>query len=590
MKESISNHGTFIVISDFNYGKWSIAEKISSYLDEYDIIYLLGDATNPKNEGTLSGKEGIQLLIEIMELTKKYPRRIVYMPGNHDEMLYDYAIHSDTNIGHLMEDSLNENDGVETIRSISELMMTNQQVFNELMIWLGSLPLQRTHVYDNQKYALAHAFFNKNIYEENPNFSLQDLYASHGEYYDISSIYSQILWYKKGQSYSPADVPVDFIEIIGHAPINYREEQNLDLANSEGRMTKVICVGDGLAYQNNEMLENIDENESKAETNFYNSSSQPKIYSEYEHSLFLKAVEATIKKYGIEQLKWILINCIFSDDDKWYMPFTRPERFYIENIEIEKIKKMICDYSPKGEKDQDSIIENFIKAVSKMFIKRETPITATEEPLDITKEMLKILDEVATPQEQEIDITFEGKTYTFREYIIKIMPSLCTAGRMTKDGLLIRLSGKWINFRDCIERAILEYKRVNEEIQQSLTKDERQTDKITSKLIQILNKIATPQEQEEVMIFGGNEYKLKDYITEIIPHKFELDLEQERLLINIGEWTDFETYLKKIILGYRREKAIELVSKSKHYSEVQRRDLIDEISGGLVTSGNHKIL
>ena len=81
--------GSFVVISDFHAIKWPLEKVKDYYLNEYDKIFILGDATDRGEDW--QGTGGIELLQEIKELSDKYPNRVVYIPGNHDVSLYDYA-------------------------------------------------------------------------------------------------------------------------------------------------------------------------------------------------------------------------------------------------------------------------------------------------------------------------------------------------------------------------------------------------------------------------------------------------------------------------------------------------------------------
>ena len=85
--------GSFVAISDFHSYRWPLEKVKDHYLNEYETIYILGDATDrgEKEDGT----GGLDLLFKIRELTKKYPNRVFYIPGNHDEFLYGYGKYKD---------------------------------------------------------------------------------------------------------------------------------------------------------------------------------------------------------------------------------------------------------------------------------------------------------------------------------------------------------------------------------------------------------------------------------------------------------------------------------------------------------------
>ena len=85
--------GSFVVVSDFHSYDWPLEKVKEYYLDEYETIYILGDVTD---RGELfDGSGGVDLLRRIKELSDMYPGRIVYVPGNHDDFLYQYAKYND---------------------------------------------------------------------------------------------------------------------------------------------------------------------------------------------------------------------------------------------------------------------------------------------------------------------------------------------------------------------------------------------------------------------------------------------------------------------------------------------------------------
>ena len=87
--------GSFVAISDFHSYRWPLEKVKDHYLNEYETIYILGDATDRGEYSDGSG--GISLLLEIKKLSEQYPGRIVYLPGNHDDFLYQYAKYDDYN-------------------------------------------------------------------------------------------------------------------------------------------------------------------------------------------------------------------------------------------------------------------------------------------------------------------------------------------------------------------------------------------------------------------------------------------------------------------------------------------------------------
>lgn len=464
------NNGSFVTVSDFHSNAWPL-EKIQFYLNEYDVTYILGDATdrgNDKVSNVLNGKGGLKILLDIMDLSKKYPGRIIYIPGNHDEFLYDYAAHKNTQIGQDMLSSLYYNHGADTVKDIDNLEKTNPKRFHELINWLGSLPLQRTHTYKGQTYSLAHAFFNQNIYRKNPNFSLEDLYRSHNGIYNGNSPYSQIIWYRKKEGiynmenpYNKEDVPADTTIIIGHTPIQYREGENLDLRNCKGGITKVICVDGGIAYQTAHDVMLKYEGGSRQPIGTLlglhkekNLRTKEITYTEDELNRLKKAAIATIQKYGAHQIEFVIIECIYKGRKDWFAPFTRPERFDIENIDIQKVKKMIESYSRPGENNPKVLANNFINAINIEMVKTEPVKIKKDNKEELISKSLEILNKIATEEEQSIIVVHKGERYTLRDYVIKVMPNFYIKGQ-----LKIKSKGTLIDFTTFIENILIKNRK-----------------------------------------------------------------------------------------------------------------------------------
>ena len=238
---------SFVVLSDFHAIKWPLEKVKDYYLNEYDKIFILGDATDRGEDW--QGTGGIELLQEIKELSDKYPNRVIYIPGNHDVLLYDYAKYKDEDGKNLIE----INGGYETIEEIDRLKRNNPEQAQKLIEWLGRLPMQRMHEYNNQKYALAHAFFNQWLYDNKPNFSLEHLHEQKKKYGRNDEHYKYLLdvvWFRKNKdNYNPLDLPQnDVIEIVGHTPLSYRGSNSLDLERKDGSMLKVYCVDGGISF------------------------------------------------------------------------------------------------------------------------------------------------------------------------------------------------------------------------------------------------------------------------------------------------------------------------------------------------------
>lgn len=461
--------GSFVVVSDFHSNRWPVDEKIPKYLKEYDVIYILGDATDRGNDergNVLSGDGGIQLLLDIMDLCKKHKGRIVYIPGNHDELLYNYAAHRETELGATMGQHLAHPGvkGAETVKDIDNLRKENPHRFYELIEWLGSLPIQRKHTHKGKTYSLAHAFFNQQIYEQDPNYSLESLFSDiilkyHG-IYNANYKETQILWFRKGNKdyYSPEDVPTDSVEIIGHTPIQQRNGLNLDLKNSNGGITRVICVDGGIAYQqkSNEMLKYVGGNDRAVNTvttyDIKRSDQDETPIQSNKDIRFINAVAATIENLGIDQARWLITEWIFKDKPNWYLTFSEDQRSLIEDIKLEEAKEIILSYSSSKSSNPEIIAYEFIKEIIKKYGLNIQTMNRTKESL--IDESLELLGQIATTEEQHIIIKHQEKEYTLRDYVQYVMPDYYLDNQ-----LIIKTNGSFISFTDFIEGILNQYRK-----------------------------------------------------------------------------------------------------------------------------------
>ena len=174
-----------------------------------------------------------------MELSKKYPDKVIYIPGNHDHMLYKYMLDGSEKY------DIFRNGGRNTILKIKELNKSNKPLYDELFDWLGSLPIQRIHEYNGQKYALAHALFNQRIYDENKDLTLKDLYDLS---YTTRQKIKNIVWFRKDEGfYGRSELPdKDTIMVVGHTPYQLRKNKSLNLINDKFEEITVHSVDGGI--------------------------------------------------------------------------------------------------------------------------------------------------------------------------------------------------------------------------------------------------------------------------------------------------------------------------------------------------------
>ena len=236
---------SFVAISDLHSNKEAM-KKIYKYIDEGYKVVILGDVTDrgPYGDGT----GGLDMLLEIKELSDS--GKVIYIPGNHDELLYGYAISRNDDVAYSYADTISYNGGTATLADINQLRCEEPYKFKKLINWLGNLPIQRVYEVDGQKYCFAHALFNQKIYDTNPLFSLSDFYNLKD--YNYNSRYAQIFWFRKYEDdYRKDELPSkDSIMIIGHTPQDNLEEDDFNLIDSNGDTIEVRNVDGGLARGN----------------------------------------------------------------------------------------------------------------------------------------------------------------------------------------------------------------------------------------------------------------------------------------------------------------------------------------------------
>ena len=251
---------SFVVISDFHGFDYPVDKIINHYLDEYEYIYILGDATDrgPRNDGSGS----LDVLLKIKELSELYPGRVIYIPGNHDSFI----------VGHEKNDirstySMNFNKGSATVLELDDLKKNNFSKYSSLIDWLSHLPMQRVHMFEGQLYALAHAFFDNNLYHLYPDYCLEDHFRK-GSSFEVGE---RVLWFRKSDLFSRGETiadekvkvrerkyvksalpPSNVIVVIGHSKTNANSREH-DLVNRSGDKVTIHCVDGGIAY-NGDML------------------------------------------------------------------------------------------------------------------------------------------------------------------------------------------------------------------------------------------------------------------------------------------------------------------------------------------------
>lgn len=250
INKNIDREKSFVAVSDFHSFRYPFDKVKNYYLKEYDVTYILGDATDRGADGCGTG--GIQLLVDIMRTAKENPGKLVYIPGNHDEFLLGYLRKKHKVDGYYSYDylaSLYRNGGEKTIEDINRLEREDPCTFRELVEWLGKQPLQRTHTFRGKEYVFGHAIFNQRLYDLNPNYSLNDYFVE-GQYSECRRMANDVLWFRKDRNrYNQQEMPTsDKIMVVGHTRVDKTKQRNMNVLDYRGREVKVCCVDGGVSY------------------------------------------------------------------------------------------------------------------------------------------------------------------------------------------------------------------------------------------------------------------------------------------------------------------------------------------------------
>ncbi len=238
VKMNKEDDGNFVVLSDFHNTTWPLDKIANYYVNEVDKIYILGDATDRGSEG--NGKGSVEMLLAIKNLTERYPGKVEYLAGNHDQMLYNYMK------GNPMgEEFLKANKQDETIKEVENLKKYDMKTFGELKEFLGSRKLQAVHNYNGKKYCLAHALFNQKLFDSNPNLTLEKCSELSKED-NINSFMT--LWFRDKNpqlnTYNPKDMPSDdnAVMVVGHTP----DREEFEVFNAYGNTIHAYVVDGGV--------------------------------------------------------------------------------------------------------------------------------------------------------------------------------------------------------------------------------------------------------------------------------------------------------------------------------------------------------
>lgn len=125
--------------------------------------------------------------------------------------------------------------------------LKNRVSKNELIDWLGRQPIQQKTNINNIDYALAHAYFDDDLYQYDKNFNLEkglQLELDGRSDNNILNKFRTVMWYRERDSrtkYSEVTFPDGCLMVVGHTP-----QREINLSNFESNANhQVIYVDTG---------------------------------------------------------------------------------------------------------------------------------------------------------------------------------------------------------------------------------------------------------------------------------------------------------------------------------------------------------
>ena len=199
------NHNGLYIVSDF-HGENKALEKVKEKINIGNKVIILGDATD-------RGENGLEILEDIMNIQKGLDeRRIEYIPGNHDEFLYEALYNgmrefeSTRDIKTLQRDGIKEcesflqnstaikNGLTSTYKKLKQMLATEPQKVYELGKWLEEQPLLRIEYDNGKRYALGHAAFDMDVFLK--QYTLKNYYESRTKDAELYEKMRLCLWYR----------------------------------------------------------------------------------------------------------------------------------------------------------------------------------------------------------------------------------------------------------------------------------------------------------------------------------------------------------------------------------------------------------
>lgn len=231
-----------IAVSDIhgNIEKWNAIKRLAQENPNVKLL-ILGDAID-------RGGYGIEILLQIKELCDQ--GRAEYLPGNHDTFLYNYVkarellsnpfgksknqTSSATYIAKREQLQLERNGGETTLNSLRKFTQIVEMELKkgnisrnikseELIDWLGEQPIQKKMDINNRRFAIAHAYFDDELYNIDKNFNLKKALQLEicGKGQTALNTFRTIMWYRENDSrthYAPVTFPKGCVMVVGHTP------------------------------------------------------------------------------------------------------------------------------------------------------------------------------------------------------------------------------------------------------------------------------------------------------------------------------------------------------------------------------------
>ncbi len=236
-----------IVIGDLhsNVQRWNIV-RTKLQQDPNLKVIILGDAMD-------RGEYGVEILLQIKELSDN--GRVQYLPGNHDEFAYNCIKaeldgFTQSGLYNRAKWELLNNKGTTTYQKLTNFSQTvNNALQNgyiskninihQFMDWLGNQPVQVTAHQGECDYALAHAFFDAQLYEYDKNFNLNKAFElqKNGHTTQNNQVlqkFKNTLWYRaeKDQNENgPISWPQRYAMVVGHT--SQKEGVNVKLLHQD---------------------------------------------------------------------------------------------------------------------------------------------------------------------------------------------------------------------------------------------------------------------------------------------------------------------------------------------------------------------